>query len=572
MRLLFSLFSLCLLTSLAHSKNINTADYHYYHAATVKASQIPEAHNRKFEDLSLMVVKDGNLIAIPYQFEEYDELGLIYLDKAAKEDLVGEPNIVDGNDLLVFMYKDSSIERWPQEKRPREGAILKELHFKQTDGQSRYIYLMEGNSQRSNKRYVSYNQAEGEIEGANYFFKFDPKNLAKAEEYRLGEEPKTAPNLFKDSLFELKTSVVFRFMRFTFNSKRNVKMKPIAALHGPVRAPILLKAQSSFFGIPVFTMYTQFNVYEHAMNAPGIEINKPRMKSLIKNLRRAARYLLEPEVYFYVDYQNFDESQIKLERTTRLHEGYGVVDGQYNNYEKAMRQTFLPGQWLWFKNTTAPSDWSVLTTSAVPEEFLDLDGLNPKVIYQDNEEGSRPRVGFKLRGEKVALKELAKGFKLADKFFKDMKPYDLDGIFLAVIDGTKEGKKFATIMEEQNLSSETIQELFDTFQLDLNMKDIAKLVDMGGSYKESITLGEFLNEAGIKPSSAAEFMGMFQMDFNADQVIDDLPDYSHKLMQRLYQGYRDKLKNGITIWTPVNGSNFSPFKFNKLLNEPPRLQ
>lgn len=562
--------------ALASAGELQPTDYHYYHPATMKAQQLFEAKGLPLGELSVMSMRGNQLQAIPFQFEEYDELGMVYLGGAAKEDLVGEAGKLDGNDLLVLMYRDTSTTPWTKGKSLplTEGIISKELRFKQADGGIRYAYLVHGNKQRSSKRYVAYEKNKGEITGTNYFFKFAPKNLALAQEYRLGNTPKTEENLLKDSLFELKTSVVFKFMRFTFNSKRNLKMKPVAALHGPVRVPIILKAQSTFLGIPVFTMYTQFNAYDYAINAPGIEINKPRMKSLIKNLRRAARYLLEPEVIFQVDYQNFDNTEIQLERTSRTHIGAGLVDGKYNSYENAMRETFLPGQWLWFKHKTSEQQkgWKILTTSAIPEEFLDLDGLNPKVIYEDEKSGQRPRVGFALRGEKVALKELAKGFKVADKFFKEMQPYDLDGIFLAVIDGVKQGKKFRQILTEQKISPERIQELFDIFQLALSIENIAKLVDMGGSYQGSISLGDFLGQAGISAESANNFMGMFQMEFNGEQIIDDLPSYTHTLMQRLYLGYRDKIKNGVTVWTPAVEGAFDPVAFNKLLNDPPRLQ
>ena len=577
MRLITLLSLICLsVPALAVVSELAPTDYHYYHPATVKASQLAEAQGQKLEKLSVMSMQNGQLSAVPFQFEEYDELGMVYLNGAAKEDLVGEAGILDGNDLLALMYRDTSSQRWQADSSPalEQGTVVKELKFKQADGGVRYTYLVSGNAQRSSKRYVTYDKQLGEITGTNYFFKFKPKNLARAEEYRLGAQPKTAANLLKDSLFELKTSVVFKFMRFTFNSKRNLKMKPVAALHGPVRVPIILKAQSTFLGIPVFTMYNQFNVYDHAINAPGIEINKPRMKSLIKNLRRAARYLLEPKVIFQVDYKNFDGTEIQLERTSRLHEGFGVVDGDYNDYETYMQQTFLPGQWLWFNNKTSEDKpgWKILTTSAIPEEFLDLEGLNPRVIYEDEKASARPRVGFTLRGEKVALKELAKGLKIADKFFKGMKPYDLDGIFLAVIDGVKKGKQFRQILAEQEISADKIQELFDIFQLALSIDNIAKLVDMGGSHQGSIKLGDFLGQAGISSESASNFMGMFQMEFNGEQIIDDLPSYTHTLMQRLYLGYRDKIKNGVTIWAPATEGAFDPVAFNKLLNDPPRLQ
>lgn len=573
--IMFTLFILSSLASLnSMARTIHNGDYHYYHPVTLKAAQLSEAADRPLTDLSVMVAMDGTLRAIPFQFEEYDELGMVYLDGAAKEDLVGHADKLDGQDLLVFMYRDTQSERWPRDTPLKQGKIVKELTFQQSDGAQRYAYLVEGSPLRSSARYVNYEQDKGEVTGGNYFFKFKANNLALAEEYRVSgtadQPPQQAPNLLHDSLFELKTSVVFKFMRLTFNSKRNLKMKPVAALHGPVRVPVILKAQSTFFGVPVFTMYTQMNLYDHAINAPGIEVNKPRMKKLIKNLRRAARYLLEPEVVFQIDYKNFDGAQMQLERTSRQHAGYGIVDGQYNDYERAMQDTFLPGQWLWFHHPK--QHWKILTTSAIPEEFLNLEGLNPQVIYEDQTTAPRPRVGFTLRGEKVALEELAKGFKLADQFFKDMKPYNLDGIFLAVIDGVDQGKSFEQIMQEQNLSAQTIQELFDIFQLKLDIEKIGKLVDMSASYKGSITLGEFLGKSGIQPDSAKAFMGMFQMQFDADRLIKDLPQYSHQLMQQLYQGYRDKIKNGVTVWTPVGDASINPSAFNKALYNPPRLQ
>ena len=88
-------------------------------------------------------------------------------------------------------------------------------------------------------------------------------------------------------------------------------------------------------------------------------------------------------------------------------------------------------------------------------------------------------------------------------------------------------------------------------------------------------MGDFLAKAGVSNDSAKNFMGMFQMDFNPQEQIDDLPRYTHQLMQRLYQGYRDKIKNGVSVWmldaASFDADAFSPYRFNKALNTPPRL-
>lgn len=572
MRLLL-LISLCAVSMWTQASTPATNDYHYYHPVTLTAKRLNEAWGKPLGDLSLMAINEGELQPIPFQFEEYDELGLIYIDGESGADRVGQAGVFDGQDLLVFMYRDTGEQRLTPETRPlQRGQVLRELRFASHDGRQRYAYLVENNPQRSTRHYVEYSTDDSAITGTNYYYRFDDNNLAKPLEYRLGGQPEEAPNLFADSLFELKSSVLFKLLRFTFSNKRNVTLKVVAHHQGPVRNAMIVKARSTFFAIPVFSMYLQFNAYGHAMNVPGIEINKLRMNKFIRSLRRAARYLLEPQATFYVDYQGFDGAQIQLERTSRLHSGIGTVDGEENAYENAMRHTFLPGQWLWFKHR----DWSILTSSAIPEELLDLQGLHPRMIYHDKRDETgqlSPRVGFTLRGEPIALDEIAKGLKLADRFFDNMRPESLDGIFLAVIEGTAQGKSFEQILQEQNLAIEDIQQLFDIFQLDLDIYKIGKLVDTGHNKELAtpITLSELLAHAGVKESKARDFMGMFQLEFDATQQINNLPAYSQQLMRHFYRGYRDKIKNGITVWTPKQDAEVEPHRFNYALNHPPRL-
>ncbi|EDY85410.1 hypothetical protein GP5015_816 [gamma proteobacterium HTCC5015] len=555
-------------SSLSATAPLHAGDYSYYHPVTISAQETPTAQGLDIDSLSLATVRNGKLEPIPFQFEAYDALGLIYTGSENDAPQRGEAEQFDAEDKLVFMYRDASTERLPIEPQLEEGSIIREYTLISQTGKPRYTYLMQDYSPRSSVEYAPhYDPEKGLLTGSNYRYQVDGEDLGRGTHYSIGETDSS--NLLDKALLELKSSIFFRMLRVNFRNEKNLTLKVKAAHRGPVRNNLLLEARSTFFAIPVFRMQMQMNAYDHAMNAPGIEINKPRMDRLIRSMRRAARWLVEPEATFFVQYQNFEHTQIKLERTSRDAEGYGVADGKNSHYETRLRQTFLPGQWLWFRHP----EGTIMTTSAIPEEILDIEGLHPRILFEDEktDEGLRTKIGFKLHTDSIALEEIAEALKLADRFFHDMKPYDLDGIFQAVIEGSEQGLYFDEILEQQNLDKATIQELFDLFHLDVDIHPIGTLIDLASHWPEgqSTTVRELLEKSGITPERANAFMGMFQIELALDDPIENPRRYTSEMMRRLFRGYRNKIKNGITIWTPTE--DIDPDQFNHDLNHPPRV-
>ncbi|MGM0564454.1 MAG: hypothetical protein ACQES2_08990 [Pseudomonadota bacterium] len=546
------------------------SEYDHYHPVTITAEETPTARGLPLDELSLVTVRDGQLDPIPHQFEAYDILGLIYIDGVSEDRRIGEAGVFDGDDKLVFLYRDASSERLPIEPDLKAGEIVREFTMASPRGDNRYVYLMRNYPGSSPRQYAAdYDEKAGVLRGDNYRYSVYNRDFGHAKSYQIGEGDGVTDNLLDRALLELRSSVLFRMLKVSFSNEKNITLKVKGVQGGPVRTNLLIEARSTFFAIPVFSMPFQINAYDHAMNTPGIEINKPRMARIIRSMRRAARYLVEPEATFYVQYKHFEGTRVKLERTSRAHEGEGLIDGRGNAYEKALRQTFLPGQWLWFEHPAG----TIMTTSAIPEEILDIEGLHPSVLFSDEmtDDGPRARIGFKLHSDTAALDEIAYALKLAEDLFSNMKPYDLDGIFKAVIEGTEKGLYFDEILQQQNLNKAAIQELFDLFHLDVDVHRIGTLIDLATHWPrgESTTVSELLHRAGTSPERADAFLNMFQIDLDPDEVIDNPPRYASEMMRRLYRGYRTKIKNGITIWTPTE--NIDPHEFNFQLNHPPRV-
>src|SRR5699024_5308009 len=97
---------------------LETNTYTYLAPVIIPAANIPQAQGLANGQLTLMAIKDGKLKEIPFQIDEYDNTGLIWVNDISKNDPEGKPGTFDGFDELIFMYRDAGLEPLTHSSQP----------------------------------------------------------------------------------------------------------------------------------------------------------------------------------------------------------------------------------------------------------------------------------------------------------------------------------------------------------------------------------------------------------------------------------------------------------------------
>ena len=80
---------------------LGLSHYSFLHPVLIKGEEVPAILNQPIKDYSIMSVRGGQLVPVPFQFDEKDTKGFVYLEDHAK--LEGTKGIVDPNDEVVFV-------------------------------------------------------------------------------------------------------------------------------------------------------------------------------------------------------------------------------------------------------------------------------------------------------------------------------------------------------------------------------------------------------------------------------------------------------------------------------------
>ncbi|WP_159559072.1 hypothetical protein [Alcanivorax sp. S71-1-4] len=384
---------------------LDTTSFTYLYPMVITAAELPALQGRSLDTLSLMAVRGGALKPIPFQFDEYDSEGLIWIDGVSRHPADGTPGRLDALDELVFMYRDGGRTRYaPDQHGPHAGTLLREIRLTSPRNDDRFVYLVADNPARSEARYVDIDLDAGTLRTTVMTLDFNPKNLANIGEVtaRVGEH--ADENLFDTLYFSLSTGILNRNLRVNLDTRKNIRALPLGVKQGPVRASVLLRARIWYFGLPtLFNHHLHVHLYEQGAVLP--------VQLAVSSLG-AVKYLIsllrQPEATLTVDLH-----QITGARTTfdsAWHERLtGVVDGEMSLYEQSLNHHRMPGDWLMLDSTRG---WSLFFVNGVPitegglfDAFLA--GSDLSMLYLDDPQastdyqqftGATPRLGFRARG------------------------------------------------------------------------------------------------------------------------------------------------------------------------------
>lgn len=371
-------------------KSLGLTHFSYLHPVVMKAPELLSLNGKPIDTLSVMSVRGGKLIPIPYQIDEIDSHGWVYTGKGSPYDIKGEEGILDEQDELVFMYRDTGRQRYnPAIMNAVDGDIVRQLEFDNGDGSKRYAYIVEGSSARSKADYVSFDMNTGKAETTFYNFKTKPTNFLVFEDFKARVGDNQSQRVLDAVLVDVSTNVFSKWSpRISLNNFDNLEAVPFASKDGPVRAATLIKLWVVIAKIPVFRIIAQMDVWDQGLGLP-VKINIPGAEILTK-------MLVDPYINIALDFTDITGGHVTAALSPDTSQ-YGVVDGVMSDFEKNSNIS-LADNWLWVESGHG---WDVFFDLQVPQ---DLD-VGVSLFYEDdpnsfykNESfpGAKPRAGWTI--------------------------------------------------------------------------------------------------------------------------------------------------------------------------------
>lgn len=378
--------------------SFNVGNFGFLYPVKIRGKEIPSILGRKMEELSVMAVWENKLKPIPFQFDEFDSKNhYIYIPDVNKSPVNGTYLEVDPTDELLFMYRDTSEQRYDAKTmKLGAGKLLKELKFTDKNGRVRYAYLVENNAERSDANYITANLDESKIVSSFYHIEYDPKNFLIFKDVRPYVGTAADQRVIDNIYFEL-SAYVFSKVKVGMNSSRNVRITILGVKDGPVRATAFVKITIVLSGrVPIFSMNSEISFYEQGMVMPNrTEVGKGAM---------FVKLFKDPEILMYADMNGLQGGRVSAQSFLDA-DGkriYGKVDGKMDKEEADAVAARLPGDWTWIESGLG---WDIFMSFNLPMDHLK--GMNLEIYYLDDINattsfetfpGAGPHIGMKLKG------------------------------------------------------------------------------------------------------------------------------------------------------------------------------
>lgn len=354
----------------------------YLYPMILHGYDMPDLKGQANAGLSLMAPRGPNhtMIPIPFQIDEFDKTGLIWIDGYNKAKPEGVPGEWDDFDQLVFMYRDGAPQRYDATQQGQiKGQILKEIRLDAPPGKPRWVYLVKDNPERSDADYVNTNLAQGQVDTTLFSLNYDPKNMIRIHSIIPKAGPKHGVNTFGGFDLSISTGLLSKHLRVSLD-KDNIHATPLAVKDGPIRNILLVKSRIWYFGLPtLFDQRFMVDFYEQGITVPS----RFALDSM-RTLRFFLAFLREPSINFGIHFKNLDGAKVTFENVFEQQQ-YGHIDGKMSAFEQRMDATRLPGDWLFMDSRQG---WQMFFANHIPvvpnglfEQFLD--GVNMHMVYDD---------------------------------------------------------------------------------------------------------------------------------------------------------------------------------------------
>ena len=379
---------LVLATSALASKGGELADK--ARVVTVSASELKVIENTNFALYSLSAVREGRLVPIPHQFEEYTESGFVYLpnmpEKEKKENpLVGKPDIFDSKDELLFMLKDAGPRK--SKDMISDGKLIAEIEVTDYQGNKKYVYLVEGARFQAEDYYVRFSAQLGRVETDYYALKVDPANAFVWQEFQYESYTGRYTKKPIDTLKLRMSSNILAAVPLTMTNK-NMIARVVDEKSGPIRSTTEYKVTLTYLKAPIMSFDLQILHHEQDFTYDS--------KVTVPAVRR--RFVSKASMMVSMDGNDLRGAEV---RTSKGPKTPAIVDGAISPLEQEMIDAvFLEDEINWYFINTDEGFSALVNFTVEGDEHMPM-----VVVYEEEPErelkpehnkGQMPNVGFGL--------------------------------------------------------------------------------------------------------------------------------------------------------------------------------
>lgn len=346
---------------------------------SVEGEDIPWVLGWGLDELSLAAMVDGVMEPIPFQIDQYNTGGAIYFE-GWHIPLAGSPNLMDGTDKILFLYKDAGQRR--DTRVPYDGEIVAEIVTSDRDGVERFVYLVRNSRLRSEEQYVRYSAELGLVETDFYSLRYNKKNHLKWDDFSyvnyVGERPLDSMKL------RLNTGILTSVTDTELNNDQMIAL-PTGEIIGPIRTTTQLDFNLYLFGVSILQLSMQIHHYPKSIMYD--------VRGIIPELRR--KLLIDPTLTMSLDANRLLGAET---RTSAWPKHFATVDGKVDDNELQMIAAGLDpaNNWIWVtskRNLDILAFVDYLGDFNEPMSLLyedDLERNDPPEVFP----GQMPNVGY----------------------------------------------------------------------------------------------------------------------------------------------------------------------------------
>ena len=370
--LLLVLFIVSTTTNLVQAEPLSPA--RQIEVTVVSGKSLPLLQGKKFDLYSVMVVSDGKLIPIPFQFDDRNEVGLIYVP-GGKLKISGEVGVLEEQDELAFMLKDTGPQATTDNIAATTGTVIYELDIDAGDAGSnkRYAYVVENNPERSPVHYTNFDMETGLVKTNAYTLQVDPDNLLVWSDYTYHSF--TEDRSILDNM-KLRIKIKLGFIKATI-SNNLIPSRIIAVKNGPVKSIIEMDASISALGINVLNLGALVQITENTTQFP-VYVTIPGAASILSKL----------DIEISLDFKDLEGARVR----TALGPKEPVIAGGGGADPKDLAVN-LQDTWL---SGSSGKNWDIIAFFVTDEDETIDASLN--VLYKDESIGSKPDKPERFKG------------------------------------------------------------------------------------------------------------------------------------------------------------------------------
>lgn len=297
------------------------SDIERYKVIEVPGQKLNHLLNGYLRDLSLMAVKDGHLKPIPFQFDEYDEVGNVFFPDSGVP-LVGEIGRLDATDKLLFLFSDAGSKKTSE--MISDGTLVAEISLQTEAGEHLYVYVVENSRLRSDTHHVRYSKDLNQVETDFYSITNNPKNALNWDDVQIYSFEGEQDSPMDTMKLRLHSGLFLPFPKIKLDND-NFVARPYDERVGPVRATTQFLVNLYLFKIRMVSFQIQVHYFPKSFSYAA-RANLPRIQRLA---------LWKPQLLMSLDGNNLEGATIE----TPLVAEKGLVDGVVSHTElKIMNQ------------------------------------------------------------------------------------------------------------------------------------------------------------------------------------------------------------------------------------------